>query len=320
MEKQARSALPQSIHNGKRGIGIRGRTKGHRAPKKAGGGATLTLVLTQTLAGYPKTKHYVPTIHYVCKAIIAECGNKRPQDLTSLDPPQIATQFDHLAHTTRYERHSELRHVLRYLAEEHGARGGLYRYVPRVYAPAPRNVTATTAEKDMILNAAPVGMRCWLLFCSDLAIRSGTAVRLCPSNYDKEQQTISFRTKYGAAQTLPVTGELKELLESAEACDALTPYVSHFRKRGGTQVHTLRVAFQKLLKELGIKKHLTPHDLRRTTAVKILEVTGDLRVVQALLGHSKLNSTLHYLDHRMTPVSLKTLELAKLKARKETIG
>jgi integrase len=271
------------------------------------------------LEGYPKQKHYVPTIHYVVKAIISECGSKRPCDLAAHDVPRIAGGFRHLADSTRYERHSELRHVLRLLAEEYGAKGGLHRHVPRVQPPAPRNVTVTQGQRDMIMNAAGVGMRCWLLFCSDLAIRSGTAVKLSPSNYNAEAQTISFRTKCGAGQTLPVTEELRELLECATECEPLTPYVQFFRKRHGAGVVTLRTAFKKMLKDLGLKKHIVPHDLRRTTAVRTLEVTQDLRLVQALLGHKKMNSTFHYLDHRNTQVSLATLEAAKLKMRKEAI-
>src|SRR6266704_2050850 len=40
---------------------------------------------------------------------------------------------------------------------------------------------------------------------------------------------------------------------------------------------------------------LTPHDLRRTTANQVLNATGDLRDVQAYLGHENLRSTAHYI-------------------------
>lgn len=67
-----------------------------------------------------------------------------------------------------------------------------------------------------------------------------------------------------------------------------------------------------LLASLGITRKLTFHDLRRTTAVHAYEVTRDLRVVQALLGHKELAHTLYYLDHNTTPVSLDTIEAVRL--------
>ena len=39
------------------------------------------------------------------------------------------------------------------------------------------------------------------------------------------------------------------------------------------------------------------HSLRRTKVALIYKRTGNLRAVQILLGHTKLESTVRYLDH-----------------------
>jgi integrase len=39
--------------------------------------------------------------------------------------------------------------------------------------------------------------------------------------------------------------------------------------------------------------------------------TGDIRTVQALLGHRSMASTIWYLDHDLMPVPRATLELIK---------
>jgi integrase len=148
-------------------------------------------------------------------------------------------------------------------------------------------------------------------------LRSGTAARICPADYDVQRQEISFRTKFGDAQTLPVTDELAALFAIAPGRPA--PYVSQLHPRGHISLAALRQSVQRLRAAVGIEKRIIPHDLRRTTAVRTLEITQDLRVVQALLGHRALQQTLHYLDHRMTPVSRETLELAKLNAAKEQL-
>lgn len=117
-------------------------------------------------------------------------------------------------------------------------------------------------------------------------------------------------TKFGTSQTLPVTDELARIFDSCKG-DPATPYVGQLSP-GGHLAHTTALNyFARLRRKVGITRRLTPHDFRRTTAVAAYELTHDLRVVQALLGHSELATTLHYLDHRNTPVERNTLEMAK---------
>jgi integrase len=258
-------------------------------------------------------------MHYTARAVIAHAGSKSPSELHALDIPQICTFYEKLGARTRYQRHSELKSLLRYLAEEHGGTPGLWRYVPKVHQPRPRNVTATATERERIIGAAPAHLKCWLLLCSDLALRSGTANRIAPIHYDQDKQEISFATKWGAHQTLPVTSELAAIFASVaeKEGDNATSYVTQLRPKHGSEITGIRKEFHALREALGITKRLTPHDFRRTAAVRTLEITRDLRLVQALLGHDHLHSTLHYLDHHNTPVSRATLEAAKLNAIKE---
>lgn len=269
-------------------------------------------MLRAYLLTYPKTGRgsstLTPPIHYIVAALIGIAGSARPCDLTSNDIRKAAASYDRLATTTRYSRAGVLRRVCRYLHAEHGA-PDLSQAVPRVIAPAPRNVTATDEERRKVIESAPPFLKCWLLLCSDLAMRSGTAARVCPAQYDRKAGTLTFRTKYEEALTMQVTDELRSLFGELTG---RVPFVSQLHPQGGITAFGLRTAFLRLKERVGVRRAVRPHDLRRTTAAKVYDMTSDLRIVQALLGHRSLQTTLHYLDHRNTPVPRNLLELVKL--------
>jgi site-specific recombinase XerC len=102
-------------------------------------------------------------------------------------------------------------------------------------------------------------------------------------------------------------------------CDGSGPWAAQLRRQGTATYHQLANDLAALKKKLGITRKLTPHDLRRTTARKLYALTGDLRDVQSLLGHSELQTTLWYLQDALQVVSTKHLELAKLNPTTEAI-
>jgi integrase len=212
-----------------------------------------------------------------------------------------------------------LRRVLRWLWEEHGT-PKLDGSVPHMPGPRPRNVTTNREVIDALTRTPDLALRMMVLLCSDLAIRSGTALKIAPHNHDSANQTLHFATKKGEKVSLPLTAEITELIALCNPMDP-RPFVTQLQTlhpphtgqtvRRAVLHHTaIHKRFAKLVATI-TPKRITFHDLRRTAAVRMYELTGDLRAVQALLGHRSMNSTIWYLDHDLMPVSRATLELIK---------
>ena len=228
---------------------------------------------------------------------------------------------------TRALKSAGLRYVLRWLWEYHGA-PKLDDCVRRYSGIRPRNVTITQEEHRALIDAAPKHVKLWLHLCSDLAMRSGTAAKIAPHNYDPATGLLKFTTKYNERLTLPVTQEIADLFAQCDQKNSASFVRQLWQRKSGQQGrapgeltlhHTsLSAAFRKACKAARIHRNIRPHDLRRTTAVAMLEATHDVRDVQAVLGHRNLQSTIWYLDHDLRPVKKDTLELIKLPAwRKE---
>ena len=70
----------------------------------------------------------------------------------------------------------------------------------------------------------------------------------------------------------------------------------------------------------GIKKRVSPHTLRHSFATHLLEQDVDIRVIQVLLGHSKLDTTALYARVATKTIRAVTSPLERLKLLMEAEG
>jgi site-specific recombinase XerD len=71
--------------------------------------------------------------------------------------------------------------------------------------------------------------------------------------------------------------------------------VHHRRADVPITPHNVWLACRKAAQAAGIDKHLHPHSLRHSCATHRFDAGADLRTIQVLLGHSRLEHTLIYL-------------------------
>ncbi len=145
-------------------------------------------------------------------------------------------------------------------------------------------------------------------------IRVGELEKVTIHHVDLPTQTLQVRhAKGGRARTVPLgktaTKWLKEYLTQVRPRLAKRrPFErTLFLVNGGKPLLQTRIRglLQQYQKQANIKKSVTPHILRHTCATHLLQQGADIRAIQQLLGHIRLNSTTIYT--RVAPLEVKAM-------------
>ena len=137
-----------------------------------------------------------------------------------------------------------------------------------------------------------------MLLAAHCGFRRSDAMRISPANFDQQAGTISIdQKKTGRTVTVPVTAHVRALFAAANQ-PASSAHIYAILKGRELSTGAIDSAWQILKKKASVNRHLWIHDLRRTLAVSLYEISKDLRVVEQMLGHQSLGATIHYLEHR----------------------
>jgi integrase len=132
--------------------------------------------------------------------------------------------------------------------------------------------------------------------CDVVAVRVDD---VAPSGYAMDRATIRQR-KTGRPVRFELTDQTRMAIDEYLRLTGRKAGQFLFAGRGNSDKGLTTRQYARLLQEWVVSIGLDPakfgtHSLRRTKAVLIYRRTGNLRAVQLLLGHSKIESTVRYL-------------------------
>jgi integrase/recombinase XerC/integrase/recombinase XerD len=170
--------------------------------------------------------------------------------------------------------------------------------VPKVRDPGPRTTILQPGELARLLTHATPPMRLILTLATSLGLRLKECLTAAPAGYNRENHTITVTTKGRKLHTLPTTPQVEAILDTVPTTEnPMTPYAELLRGRP-MSTHAAHHAWASLKKKAQVNPNLIIHDLRRSAAVTLYELSRDLRAVEHLLGHESMTTTGRYLEHR----------------------
>ncbi len=136
-----------------------------------------------------------------------------------------------------------------------------------------------------------------LEFIYACGLRVSECVSLTINKVDLQTNIVRVIGKGNKERIVPIPDESRNIL--LRYCDTIRPvwnkrnlnlfFLNHFGKHVTTEY--IEGVLRYKCKELGFKKHITPHKLRHSFATHLLQGDADLRSIQELLGHSNIETT-----------------------------
>ncbi len=152
-----------------------------------------------------------------------------------------------------------------------------------------------------------------LLYASGLRVSELAGLDL--DDVDRARQTVRVLGKGRKERIVPYGGRAASALAAhlASRGDDRGPLFAN-RRGGRLTVRSIHSIVRRRALACGITRRVSPHTLRHTFATHLLDAGADLRMIQELLGHSRLSTTQRY-THVGTDQLMRTYDAAHPRAR-----
>lgn len=221
-----------------------------------------------------------------------------------LGPEQIRQYQAHLFQAKKLAPATVSQYVsaLRFLFVKTLRRHFLAEYIP--FPKSHKRLPTVLSPEEvarLIDSARNLYHRTLLMTLYSTAVRRAELCRLKVQDIDSQRMMIRIHQgKGGRDREVPLSPKLLETLRVYWRWMRPTTFlfpgtVKGVRADVPITPNVVWLACRQAAQKAGITKHLSPHSLRHSCASHLLEAGADLRTIQVLLGHSRLEHTLLYL-------------------------
>jgi integrase/recombinase XerD len=221
-----------------------------------------------------------------------------------LGPEQIRQYQAHLFQAKKLAPATVSQYVsaLRFLFVKTLRRHFLAEYIPFPKSRRRLPTVLSPEEVTQLIDAAcNLYHRTLLMTLYSTAVRRAELCRLKVQDIDSQRMMIRINQgKGGRDREVPLSPKLLQTLRVYFRWMRPTTFlfpgtVKGVRADVPITANVVWLACRQAAQRAGITKHLSPHSLRHSCASHLLEAGADLRTIQVLLGHSRLEHTLIYL-------------------------
>jgi integrase/recombinase XerD len=236
--------------------------------------------------------------------IVREFATYFHQPPDKLGPEQIRQYQAHLFQAKKLAPATVSQYVsaLRFLFVKTLRRHFLAEYIPFPKSRKRLPTVLSPEEVTRLIDAAcNLYHRTLLMTLYSTAARRAELCQLKVQDIDSQRMMIRINQgKGGRDREVPLSPKLLEILRVYFRWMRPTTFlfpgtVKGVRADVPITPNVVWLACRQAAQRAGITKRLSPHSLRHSSASHLLEAGADLRTIQVLLGHSRLEHTLIYL-------------------------
>ena len=236
--------------------------------------------------------------------IVREFAEHFHQPPDKLGPEQIRQYQAHLFQAKKLAPATVSQYVsaLRFLFVKTLRRHFLAEYIPFPKSRKRLPTVLSPEEVTRLIDAAcNLYHRTLLMTLYSTAVRRAELCRLKVQDIDSQRMMIRINQgKGGRDREVPLSPKLLQTLRVYFRWMRPTTFlfpgtVKGVRADVPITPNVVWLACRQAAQRAGITKRLSPHSLRHSCASHLLEAGADLRTIQVLLGHSRLEHTLIYL-------------------------
>jgi site-specific recombinase XerD len=157
------------------------------------------------------------------------------------------------------------------------------------------NILSKPEVRALLQSISNLKHRAMLTTIYGLGLRSGELIRLKIADIDSERMLVSIKASKGKKdRVVMLSPKLVQLLRDYFRKYHPKEYLFEGRDGKPYSSASLNKVFVTAKCKAGIKKQATLHTLRHSFATHLLENGTDIRVIQKLLGHNNISTTLLY--------------------------